>query len=431
MIPIIGVVTLLFLAYLFVQNYVYSRLLQRVQYRVHVNGIRGKSSVTRYIASVFRAAEYVTYAKTTGTDARIIDENGVDIQVIRKGSPNVNEQVTIIRNFINKHASAIVVECMAINPLYQEWLQEKVIKSNISIITNVRTDHTDYMGDTLESIATSLSATIPTNGILITSEENQGVLKIFKVICDKKKSRMIVADKQSVTDEELAQFGYYTHKENVAIGLEVAKIIGLSRQKALKGMYGANPDPGNFRIMPIPHPKKQVVWVNLFAINDRESFISVANDIYAKFPNHTKVVILNHRFDRVSRVKLFTDIVTKEYPADKVITFGDFEDRVNEYSAKNGFNKKHIVNLGNSLGNTVRTGPKLFRRIVQATQKKDILLIGTVNIHTAQADIFLEWINSLDKNFSPSIGPREDRVYAIENAAFDMEKQNNLKFEGA
>lgn len=418
--PIIGIATLSFLIYLLLENYFYSRLLKKIPYRVHVNGIRGKSSVTRYITAVFRAGNYVAYGKTTGTEARIINEAGIDEEVHRIGLPNVSEQINIIKDFINRGANAIILECMAINPLYQEWLQEKAVKSNISIITNVRTDHTDCMGETLESIAKSLANTIPTNGIFITSEDNQNILRIFKNICINKNSKMIVADKHQVSDSDIAKFGYYTHKENVAIALVVAQIIGVSRKLAMQGMHSANPDPGNFRIMPITYCNKQVVWVNLFAINDRESFISVVNDIYSKFPDYAKVVILNQRFDRSSRVKLFTDIVTKEYPVDKIITFGDYENKVNQYSIKNGFKKSNILNLGNSINKNVNNGEELFNKILRTTKKKNILIIGAVNIHTVQADVFLPWINSFDNFNLSSICVKEDRVSTKAKDFFDL-----------
>ena len=48
----------------------HARNVARIPIRVHVNGTRGKSSVTRLIAAGLRAGGVRTFAKTTGTMAR-------------------------------------------------------------------------------------------------------------------------------------------------------------------------------------------------------------------------------------------------------------------------------------------------------------------------------------------------------------------------
>ena len=168
-----------YISWLLVSYLNFKKQRDRIQWRVHVNGIRGKSTVTRYTAAVFREARYHTFGKTTGSAARIIRPDGEDFDFKRKGYANVNEQVKILKGFCRQKAQAIVMECMAVNPVYAKWLEEKVMHSHIGIITNVRYDHPDYMGETLEEIAESLSKTIPENGILITSESQSTLLNIL------------------------------------------------------------------------------------------------------------------------------------------------------------------------------------------------------------------------------------------------------------
>ena len=50
----------------------HERQLARIPVRVHVNGTRGKSSVTRLIAAGLRSTGRRVFAKTTGTMARMI-----------------------------------------------------------------------------------------------------------------------------------------------------------------------------------------------------------------------------------------------------------------------------------------------------------------------------------------------------------------------
>ena len=53
-------------------------MFSKIPIRIHVNGTRGKSSVTRLIAAGLRAGGKRTFAKTTGTAPRVIDSIGID-----------------------------------------------------------------------------------------------------------------------------------------------------------------------------------------------------------------------------------------------------------------------------------------------------------------------------------------------------------------
>jgi len=63
------------------------RALARVPLRIHVNGIRGKSSVTRLVAAVLRASGRRTLAKTTGSAAVVVGSDGVDRPLARRRAP--------------------------------------------------------------------------------------------------------------------------------------------------------------------------------------------------------------------------------------------------------------------------------------------------------------------------------------------------------
>ena len=52
--------------------------LNQIALRIHVNGTRGKSSVTRLISAGLRSNGRRVFAKTTGTKARMIYVDGRD-----------------------------------------------------------------------------------------------------------------------------------------------------------------------------------------------------------------------------------------------------------------------------------------------------------------------------------------------------------------
>lgn len=377
----------LYTAWLLIDYVNFQKQRDKIQWRVHVNGIRGKSTVTRYVAAVFREAGYHTFGKTTGSAARILRPDGKDYDFGRKGYPNVNEQVKMVTDFSRQKAEAAVLECMAVNPVYAKWLEEKVMQSHIGIITNVRYDHPEYLGDTLEKIAESLSNTIPNNGILITAETSPKLLKILEKNAKHKNSLMYVADKQTVDVADLTGFSHFAIEDNIAIGYEVAKLLKIPKDRALKAMQGAVADPGAFSVQFVPFDQYQIAWANLFAVNDRESFIELSQKLFKQYPQHRKVVILNNRHDRPTRVELFANLAY-DLQFDLTITFGDYEQAVNEVFTSE---PTRVLNLGNSSKFKNASAVELLTQIVSRANSDKILLIGTVNIHTSQAETMLHF----------------------------------------
>jgi gamma-polyglutamate synthase len=398
----------------------FKRQRNKIQWRIHVNGIRGKSTITRYTSAVFRAAGYHTFGKTTGSAARILRPNGEDYNFGRKGYPNVNEQVKILKDFSRQKAEVVVVECMAVNPVYQEWLEDKVMQSHIGIITNVRYDHMDYMGETLEEIAESLSKTIPQNGILITAETNPNSLNILEKNAKQKKSRIIIADRNSINVQDLAGFSHFAIEENVAIGLEIARLFKVPRDKAIKAMQQAVADPGAFSVEFLSFQQTQLAWANLFAVNDHESFVDLCNRLFKLYPDHGRIVILNNRHDRPTRVEQFAKLA-QDLQFERVITFGDYESVVNKIFVGD---PERVINLGNSSPFKDAAAHEMLQHVVYGMNHSKILLIGTVNIHTPQAEKLLHFFETQEKTIiqttsEDSIQPQLDNVEKVYAECFE------------
>jgi len=360
-----------------------------IRYRIHVNGIRGKSTVTRYITAILRDKGIVTFGKTTGTAARVIMPDGSDAVIRRRGYPNVTEQLAMIRSFAKQHARAVVVECMAIKPDYQDWLENKVMHSHIVVITNVRVDHQEEMGDTLPEIARSLARSIPKKAVLITAETNQEIVEILHEECAKRQTRLIHAPVHLVDDSQLAKFSHMAHKENVAIGLAVARMFGVPSRQAMHSMIQAPADPGAFQVQTIQQDGRTVQWANLFAVNDKESFASIAEGLAQKYPNHHKIALLNNRHDRPSRVEMFSKLAQSSLGADAIVALGDYEERVKKAVYEPN---TRVALLGNSSKFAMASGKELMKKIVGLSTNKQVLLVGTVNIHSRQSEQLLEYI---------------------------------------
>jgi gamma-polyglutamate synthase len=365
--------------------------MKKYTHRVHVNGIRGKSSVTRLIAASFREGNINTIGKTTGSAARLLINHKKD-EVIERKEADIAEQKRTLDSLHGADYDAIVFECMAINPVYQSYLEHKIMHSTIGVITNVREDHTDVLGKTLLDIAKSLTATIPYSGHLVTAETNREVLAIFGKECLKRNTKMHCVGDMKIADKHMAKFSHFEYKSNVAVAIKVAQLAGIKRAIALSGMQKAIPDPGAFRLREIKRNKKKIHWANLFAINDRESFVMTTESLSSKMPVNTKkVIILNNRHDRPERVAQFVDIAVNSINAEYIVTFGDYEKQVKREMHKH-VNSKNItiIHLGNTSQYRNASGKSLFNKIAKEIKESEFLLLGAVNIHSKQAGSLLK-----------------------------------------
>jgi poly-gamma-glutamate synthase PgsB/CapB len=373
------------------ERYQYNRQLSRLRLRIYVNGIRGKSTVTRLVAGVLREAGIQTLGKTTGSAAMVILPNGDEVPIQRRSSPTIMELFSVTRKYVNEDSEAIVFETMALMPDNQTASQDLLVKGNINIITNVREDHQDVMGTSLAEIADTLSLMIPRNGILITSESHAELRDRLKQNAEARGSRLIYADPAKVTEEDLAGFDYLSFRDNIAIGLAVAELLGIPRPTALRGMWNARPDVGVVNIQRTRWKGTDFVWIPLFAVNDRESTLLSLEAVRPFYrADATRFGILNNRYDRAERALRFADIAAKDVDMDYWITFGAYETQVTARMKSLGVPDHKILNLGFSVNPTLE---HIFDAIRERARGNQAVIIGMVNIHTPQAELLLAYFH--------------------------------------
>ncbi|SCF44716.1 poly-gamma-glutamate synthase PgsB/CapB [Micromonospora purpureochromogenes] len=299
---LLGICIAALLIYLVVERARHRRQLSQLPTRIVVNGIRGKSSVTRLIAGALRAnTRRTVFAKTTGTAARLIYPNGREVPIRRGlGGVNVIEQIGVVRRAVHADADTLVIECMAVLPELQQVNQELLIESDIVVITNVREDHLEEMGPTLDDVARSLSRSMPHFGTVVTAERER--LHILQEEADSRQSKLVAVDPDTVTDAEMRRFRWITFKENVALALAVAQLCGVDRATALKGMWKAAPDPGVLRVDACSHNGRRFAAVNLFAANDPAStLMNIRLLRERRLIGQRVAVVINCRPDRIER----------------------------------------------------------------------------------------------------------------------------------
>jgi len=279
--------------------------LSQIPLKIHVNGTRGKSSVTRLIAAGLRQAGQPTVAKTTGSAARLIYPDGSESPWPRRGRPNINEQLAVIRTAYNLGARALVLECMALQPEIQ-WIAERLFPAQIVVITNVRPDHTDIFPG-LESYAQALALTIPSNGWVVTTPGP--FVTLFRECAAARNSQLQVVK----PDDSVAWgvLGLKHHPENLALAKAVLQLVGIPLEVAKAGMAQATPDPGAFTIYQRHGLNGNNYLANAFAANDPISTKELLQRLLPPPTGLTPVVLYNHRLDRLQRARDFYPILAQ------------------------------------------------------------------------------------------------------------------------
>ncbi|MEZ4651534.1 MAG: poly-gamma-glutamate synthase PgsB [Candidatus Eisenbacteria bacterium] len=310
------------LAYWILEALRLRRALRHIPIRIHVNGSRGKSSVTRLIAAGLRESGVRTVAKTTGTKARFIHADGSEDPIIRLGSPNICEQVGVLDRARKEGAEAIVLECMAIRPDLQKTTEERILHSTIGVITNVRPDHLDVMGPTVKDAAVALSTTLPRDGVAFVGQTDH--LDVLQDAARRRRTRLSTARNEIVPPRAMEGFAYLEHEENVALALEVTRTLGVDDEVALRGMHRVTPDPGACTRWRISVNDRVVEFFNIFAANDLESTVTIWNRIgLGQRPDCPSIALLNLRGDRIDRSLQFAEAVEKDLFADYYVLVGD------------------------------------------------------------------------------------------------------------
>lgn len=291
---------------------------KKINIVIHVNGIRGKSTVSRLIDAGLRDGKKKVFTKVTGTEPKYIDIDNQEKDIKRIGKANIREQIRTIKKAAKCGADILVLECMAVKPELQKISEEKIVKADIGVITNVRYDHLDEMGESLEEIANSLCNTMPQDGIIVTGEEKK--LDIIKEKAKLKATKVLFMD--GLKDE----YKEIDFMENVAVALKVCECLGVEREVALKRMKKYKKDSGVLKEIKFLNSQgKKISFINLLAANDPDSSEKIIKSFESEeLWSRKKYLMVNNRRDRLSRLEQFVSFVEKhEKNFEKVFISGE------------------------------------------------------------------------------------------------------------
>lgn len=175
---------------------------------VHIAGTNGKGSVSHMIASILQEAGYKTALHTSPhlkdfrerirINGEMIPEEEVVSFVERyardfeKIKPSFFEMTVgmAFRYFQEQEVDIAVLEVGMGGRLDST----NVIRPELSIITNISYDHTDFLGDTLEKIAAEKAGIIKENIPVVIGEMQEETAEVFLQKADEMKTSLSFAD---------------------------------------------------------------------------------------------------------------------------------------------------------------------------------------------------------------------------------------------
>lgn len=339
----IALIGILYLIHLILEKTYNKRIRKSFKHVIHVNGTRGKSTVCRLIDAGLREAGYKVFTKTTGTSPRIIHVNGHESEIIRRGKANIREQLKIMKIAEAENAEMLVIECMAVKPELQLVSQKNMLMADIGVITNARLDHLDEMGHNLDSIIKALGSTIPQGGVLFTSDEK--AYAYYKELGKRTKTEVLLANEKS-RDFEGIDF-----EENVSLACKVCEHLKVERQTIIRGMKKYRIDPGRLKTYSFLNKNGvEIVFVNALAANDPDSTLKIFKtlDIKNNKSYKYKVLLINNRIDRGSRINQYVDFTkNQKHCFDQFWITGDLKKVMKKKLIREGIKAEDVILVEN------------------------------------------------------------------------------------
>jgi poly-gamma-glutamate synthase PgsB/CapB len=285
----------LFLLYLAYERFVLNRLRNSIPMVIAVTGTRGKSSVVRMLASVLREHGRRVLAKTTGSQAQLVLPDGSVQDIPRRGIVSILEQKKILNSAAELKVDYVVVEIMSIRPENHIVESQQILRPDIVVLTNVRRDHIEAMGETEPEIASVFQQDFPPGSSVYVPEEYEPLLVSS---CPGIETIRLMPVKKQMHQQNVADF-----EENLDLVAAVSKDLGVANEAIARGIQNSRLDIGRLRIWRHKVRDKNVFLVNAFAANDPGSTMMIYNKVAQALsaPPSSFLGLLNLRHDRADR----------------------------------------------------------------------------------------------------------------------------------
>ena len=300
-------------AFLMLERFRLDRCRNTIALRISVTGTRGKSSVTRMLASVLREDGRRVLAKTTGSEAAYILPDGSERKIHRRGRPSIMEQKRLIQMGAAMGVDTVVAEIMSIHPENHIVETHQLLQPHMVLVTNFRVDHTSAMGTTPDEMAQVMALDVAEGAKVFVPQLE--CLPAFRRAVENRQNptnRAVIdippdTGKESVGENTLS--GEFS--ENLDLVCAVAKSLDVGSETIRDGIEQTRRDIGAlavWRYRPAGDEGSYLL-VNAFAANDPASTMIVYDKVLTLLGTDpsTCIGLMNLRHDRGDRTLQWTE----------------------------------------------------------------------------------------------------------------------------
>lgn len=353
----------------------YRENLEHSRHRIVVEGMRGKSGLVVTLYKLLRTRGERVLGKITGLEPKIFYEDRV-IDIIRGFNEKFfldEENVGIIANF---PADIYVVENQAITRLTMRHFH-RIYRPDIILIPNVRYEHMEGLGETIEEIAEAFALGFRGVEHVVfaksTEKYDEVVAKIFKEYASKygvdlriievpeEEKTIPIAERVYLADEALRLLGYeMTEEEKEEIKREI--------MESLKPVFS-----------PLG-----IWWYDASKVNDPESADLVLKHILSN-TDRPVYILAYFRRDRVDRTKAFVEFFAEIKDHDRIRKV---------YVA--GYYYRAILKRLREKAEPIRNEQDVYR-VISEVKRNDGLLFLAVNAVTSFIDMVKDILSSSNR----------------------------------
>lgn len=224
---------------------------------IHIAGTNGKGSSSHYLASIMQSSGYKTglytsphlkdFRERIKIDGEMISENKVvdfvekNKRTIEKIQPSFFELCVAMafKHFADEKVDIAVVEVGMGGRLDST----NIIQPEISLITNISFDHTQFLGKTLPLIAREKAGIIKHNIPVVISQTQTECKDVFIEIAKERNAPILFADQlysiQKTSDSTIENATFKVTKNNSEIQLVESSLTGSYQEKNLGGVLAS------------------------------------------------------------------------------------------------------------------------------------------------------------------------------------------------